>query len=174
MKEQKEHPFVSSLERLRDAKDRAALARLRRGLGKRIGTPAMFSYVVPYLPASESDKELYFLVASLFAMHPAASPRGVSLGAVFAKMWEENNRSDSIEKRFTNLLSADPADIGGHLRHAVSLAKSRDIPVDYHRLFYDMKYWDHPDRFVQLAWARDFWGAVKNLARENDIKEEKR
>jgi CRISPR system Cascade subunit CasB len=158
MSDYKEFPFVNYLEKLRDRKDRAALAKLRRGLGKKMGTPDMFPYVVPFLPsaATQSEQARYFLLASLFAFHSAKSIRGVTIGKAFKQMW---NGSESVEKRFTNLLSADPDDIGGHLRHAVSLAKSRNTPIDYHQLFYDLKYWSHPDRFIQLAWARDFWGA---------------
>ncbi len=161
MKEQKEHPLILRLEGLREKKDRAALAKLRRGLGKRMGTPQMYPYVVPYLPDFPQEQERYFLIASLFALHPEKSPRGVSIGKVFRRIWEESNRSDSIEKRFTTLLSADTEDIGGYLRHAISLAKSREVPVDYHRLLSDLNYWSHPDRFVQLAWAKDFWGSKK-------------
>jgi CRISPR system Cascade subunit CasB len=170
MKALKEHPFIASLEKLRDAKDRAGLARLRRGLGKRMGTPEMFPYVVPYLPERPREQEHYFVVAALFAMHPAESPRGMSLGGAFRRIWEESERSESIEKRFMNLLSRDVDDIGAHLRHVVSLARSRNVPIDYHRLLYDLKYWDHPDRGVQLAWARDFWGTHKHFVNENPTK----
>jgi len=170
MKELKEHPFVASLEKLRGANDRAALARLRRGLGKRMGTPEMFPYVVSYLPNLPREQEHHFLVGALFAMHSAESPRGVSLGVAFRRIWEESDRSDSIEKRFMNLLSTDADDIGAHLRQAVSLARSRNVPIDYHRLLYDLKYWDHPDRRVQLAWARDFWGTHKHFVNENPTK----
>lgn len=151
---QEEHPFISRLEQLRESDDRGALAKLRRGVGKRMGSPEMYPYVVPFLPDSAQDRELYFLVASLFAMHPNAASRGKSMGKVFQEMKDD---SESIEKRFVNLLSADSEDIGGHLRHAVSLAKSKGVAVDYHRLLYDLRYWTHPDRFVQLQWAKDFW-----------------
>lgn len=171
MKEQKEHPFIASLYDLQKAKDRAALARLRRGLGKRTGTPEMYPYVVPYLPGSLWSHERYFLVASLFAAHPAESPRGVTMGKVFRKIWEASDKSDSIKKRFEALLSADSEDVGGHLRHAISLAKSRNVAVDYYQLFYDLGYWDHPDRFVQRAWAKDFWG-YKDDTTDSQVKGE--
>jgi len=161
MKEQKEHPLVTRLENLRDSNDRAALARLRRGLGKEMGTPEMYPYVVPFLPAYPQGQESCFLVAALFATHPLPSPRGTSFGASFRRVWEESGRSDSTEKRFTALLSADEEDLGGHLRHAVSLAKSKNTPIDFHSLLYDLRNWSHPDRFVQLRWARDFWRAEK-------------
>ena len=162
MYDEKEHPFVVHLERLRDQGDRAAMARLRRGLGKKMGAPEMYPYDVPSLPESRREQERYFLIASLFAMHPdPPSPRGISFGLVFRRVWDKSDRTDSVEKRFTNLLSADPADIGSRLRHAVSLAKARSVAIDYHRLMHDLRNWDHPDRYVQLAWARDFWGAIE-------------
>jgi len=153
----REYAFISYLEKLRDAKDRAALARLRRGLGKKMGTPEMFPYVVPFLPKGRQQQERYFLIAALFAMHPEPAPAGVTMGSVFNRMW---GGQKSMERRFANLLSADSEDIGDNLRRAVSLAKSKGQSVDYHQLLYDLSYWDHPDRFIQLAWARDFWRNV--------------
>jgi CRISPR system Cascade subunit CasB len=158
MTEQKRHPFISSLEKLRDEKNRAALAKLRRGLGRKMGAPEMYPYVVPYLPDYPRGQENYFLIASLFAMHPESSHGSGTLGKVFRRILQESGGSDSVEKRFTTLLSGDLEDMGGHLRHAVSLARSRSVPIDYHRLLHDLEYWDHKDRFVQLEWARDFWG----------------
>lgn len=149
-------PLVGQLERLRDRDDRAALARLRRGLGKRLGTPQMYPYVIPWVGQERFHIERGILVASLFALHPAAAPRGRSMGIVFRHMLDGNNQ-DSLERRFSALLSASTEDVGGHLRHAVSLAKSKDIHVDYDRLLKDLYGWSHPDRYVQLNWARDFW-----------------
>lgn len=160
-----DHPLVTRLERLRDAKDRAAMAKLRRGLGKRGGTPEMYPYIIPYLTGDDNrDTERYFLVASLFAMHPAPAPRGLSMGKVFRAMGEG---SASIEKRFTNLLAADADDIAGHLRQTVSLAKNKGVAVDYHQLLYDLGRWNFRDRRVQLNWARDFWGYEKNTETDN-------
>lgn len=169
----KEHPLVTRLENLREKDDRAALARLRRGIGRRMGAPEMYPYVVPFLPDSTWKQGLYFLVASLFALHPAPARRGTSMGEVFRAMKGE---SDSIERRFVSLLSADVEDIGGHLRHAVSLAKSRGIAIDYHRLLSDLLSWDHDERFVQLRWARDFWGneSQNNAKPETGTKGEKK
>jgi len=163
--------FIASLENLRDSKDRAALARLRRGLGKEMGVPEMYRYIYPFL--HERRQERYcFLVASLFGLHSDRAKRGVSFGAVFREIWKKFKESESIEKRFTNLLSADPAELGEHLRHAVSLAKSKGVPVDYYRLFFHIKMWDHPDRFVQRDWARDFWGNERQQTEDKTSKGE--
>lgn len=162
MKEKYESPFVKSLEKLYHDRDRAALAKLRRGLGKKEGTPEMCRYVAPYLPddAKPYVTKRYFLIAALFSLHPDPAVRGTSMGKVFRAMMSD---SPSVEKRFENLLSVDAEDLSGHLRQAVSLAKSKGVRVDFHQLFYDIdvKNWNRSDRRVQLQWARDFWGYEK-------------
>ena len=152
-----ESAFVKRLEGIRDDKDRAALAKLRRGLGKKMGTPEMYPYVVPFLPSTEWQHENYFLIASLFAFHPDPAPRGGTMGAVFRQVGE-GSKSESLEKRFIHLMSADSEDVGESLRHAISLARSKRVAVNYHQLLFDLNFWSHPDRFVQLRWAKDFWG----------------
>ncbi len=155
--------FVEHLEQFRDQHETAVLACLRRGLGKRMGTPAMYPLVVPFLPKSVEDQELYFLVASLFALHPAPAPRGRSLGAVLrmiatARTTRAGTRRKSIENRFVHLLQADTEEVRGMLRQVVSLAKSEGVGIDYHRLLSDLHQWEHPTGFVQHGWASDFWG----------------
>lgn len=153
----KTHRLVEYLESLRDKKDTAALAKLRRGLGKPKGIPEMYPFVVRFIENDWKDEERAFLVASLFALHPDPAPEGRSMGDVFAGI-QRVQKTDSIEKRFVRLLEADIDDIGQHLRQAISLAKSKQIAVDYHSLMHDLKYWGHDKRFVQLRWAKDFWG----------------
>jgi CRISPR system Cascade subunit CasB len=170
VKENYESAFVKSLEKLYHDRDRAALVKLRRGLGKKEGTPEMCRYVARFLPddAMQYVIERYFMIASLFALHPEPAARGVSMGKVFRAMVE---KSPSVEKRFEHLLSVDVDDLGGHLRQAVSLAKSKGVHVDFHQLFDDVKSWDHPKRYIQLRWARDFWGYEKELT-ETELKGE--
>lgn len=162
--ERKESRFVKFLEeKLKD--DRAALARLRRGLGKKGGATEMFRYVAPFLPIDVEDEQKWrrianrhFLIASLFALHPENTGRGSSIGKVFRAMMVD---SPSVEKRFEHLLSVDAEDLDGHLRQAVSLAKSKGVWVDFHQLFDDILHWNHPGRSVQMRWAREFWGYEK-------------
>jgi CRISPR system Cascade subunit CasB len=149
-----DNSFISNLELLRERKDRGALAKLRRGLGKMMGDVDMYPYVVPFLPNDKSKHHFYFLAASLFAMHPLPNNgKNQSMGEVFSQF----NKCDSTEKRFKALLNADEKDLHYHLRQAISMAKSKNISIDYHRLFRDLSNWTHPDRFVQLEWARDYW-----------------
>ena len=151
-------PFVAYLEGLRD--DRGALAALRRGLGQPPGTVAdMYRYVVPWLPsdAPRYREAAYYLIAALFAYHPAPGSTG-NMGQHFAHAWDAQGDNTALERRFTVLLAAHPDDLGDHLRQAISFLKSQDIPVNWHQLLRDVGAWGHPDRYVQQQWARGFWG----------------
>ena len=149
--------FVGHVERLRDQEDRRALAILRRGANRQPGTALeMYSLVIPWVPDNRHAEDSAFLVAALFALHP--QPGGEkTLGAAFARITGE---SDSIEQRFNALLNCHRDDLPYHLRQAVSLLRSKDIPVNWRRLLRDVLDWEHDDRYVQRAWAREFWQPV--------------
>lgn len=154
--------FVTYLEELERKEDRAALAALRRSLGKSPGEAAdAHRFVLPFNPAVW-EEPAYYLVAGLFALHPASwrkeegDKQPTNFGASFAWLRSKTD-SDSIEKRFVALLDCHEDDLGEHLRHAVSLLQSQEIPVDWVRLLKDLNNWNHEDRFVQRNWARAFW-----------------
>jgi CRISPR system Cascade subunit CasB len=151
-------PFIDYLESMRD--DRAALAALRRGLGQPPGSAAdMYRYVVPWLPddAPRWREDAYYLVAALFAYHPAQGGAG-NMGHHFARARDPQGEDTAIERRFTVLLAAHPDDLGFCLRQAVSFLRSKDVPINWHQLLSDVTNWGHPDRYVQREWARAFWG----------------
>lgn len=164
----REQRFVAMLKQLVAREDLGALAALRRGLGHTPGdAPQMYPYVMPFLPEGmhQRDEDAYFLVAALFAWHqfdwtPTPSPDGTpgdtSFGASFRLLAQETE-SGSIEKRFVALLNAHHDDLPEHLRHAIGLLKSKNVPVDWVRLLRDLRAWDHPARYVQRSWARSFW-----------------
>ena len=153
-------PLVEFLEGLRDREDRGPLAALRRALGKPPGgAPEAYPYVVPFLPrhASAWQEQTYYLVASLFALHSDGGGRG-SLGDVLRNIGQGSSQ-ESAERRLVLLLGCHPDDLGPHLRHVVSLAKAKQVPVDWRQLMGDLRQWNREDRLVQRHWARDFWGA---------------
>jgi CRISPR system Cascade subunit CasB len=162
MKEKQEHPFIAFLKIL--AEDRGALAALRRGLGKPPGAaPEMFPYVVPHLPerVNRQDEAVYYLIASLYAYHPADISQG-NLGTHMAGCIQGDAGRQAIERRFVALLSAHTDDLGEYLRHVISFLRSREHSVNWSQLLRDLCAWDHPDRYVQRNWARDFWGRPEN------------
>jgi CRISPR system Cascade subunit CasB len=160
-----EHRFISALEHLVMNDNRAALAALRRGLGQRPGeTMELYPYVVPYVQRLQytSGENAYYIVASLVGLYPTPSwQRGdgkqlTNFGASLALLKDDS--SDNLEKRFIALLNAHADDLPEHLRHAISLLKSKDKPVNWLQLLRDIKQWDREDRKVQRLWAKSFWG----------------
>jgi CRISPR system Cascade subunit CasB len=182
-----EHRFVVHLaalagksetgeERNDKQKNLAALAALRRGLGKSPGEAAeMFPYVVPYIPdyLPPYRQDDYFLVASLFAAHQVIwrhtgdRREPTNLGASF-RWLHAAFESGSIEKRFVALLNAEHSDLPEHLRHGISLLKAHEIPVDWERLLRDLAWWDSERRSVQRAWANAYWRTESPRTQQTD------
>lgn len=157
--------YIAYLSRLATSENRGALAALRRGLGQPPGTvAAMYPYVVPWLPAEAPpwQETPYYLVAALFALHPA--PGGVgNLGDSYRRAEGEqavagDERASANERRFTALLAAHPDDLADRLRQAVGYLASKDIPINWDQLFADLQRWGEPSHRVQQAWARAYWG----------------
>jgi CRISPR system Cascade subunit CasB len=158
--------FVEYLCGFAEREDRGALAALRRSLQEPAGIAmSACPYVVPFLPA-EPDRFLeraFFLVGALFALHPDRA-EGVSLGHAFRRINSETAEgqkggdNESTRARFVALLDAHPDDIAEHLRHAVSLARAKEIGLDWVRMLKDLLNWRAPDRWVQRRLATDFWG----------------
>ncbi|NLG51543.1 MAG: type I-E CRISPR-associated protein Cse2/CasB [Chloroflexi bacterium] len=153
------HPFVIHLQSLAQREDRAALAVLRRGLGQPPGTvAAMYPYVVRWLPDDVGARleAVYYTIAALYALHPMPGGGG-NLGASLRRI-PGSEENPAIERRFTALLAAHSDDLAGYLRQAVSLLKSKEVPIDWSQLMADIQRWNHPARIVQKEWARAFWG----------------
>jgi CRISPR system Cascade subunit CasB len=148
--------FVGDLQRLADhgKPDRATLAELRRCLGGDLGRALhRVGWLFSRVPDFALDDAL--LVAGLFASHQGHAA-GFGLGKAFRDL-KDRTGSDSVEKRFVALLDSDREDLGGRLRQAVSLLRSKDIPLDWGQLLTDLRGWAWPSRRVQREWARAFW-----------------
>jgi CRISPR system Cascade subunit CasB len=122
-------------------------------------------HVVPYLPEQRYNDRWYYVTATLFGALPQHReewhdlPNGKrmrvrTLGKAFRQLRE---KSDSMAARFVALLNAHPDDLDDHLRHAVSLLKANEQPLDWFCLLDDLLQWDHQEGRVQLKWARDFY-----------------
>ena len=157
--ETKKHPFVSYLETRAD--DRAMLAALRRGLGAMPGEePRMYPYVVPWINEWYEEADIY-MVASLFALHPSSSKSG-NIGAHLRALAGLLGDDNATERRFVQLLRMRRETLEPRLRQQISILKSKDIPVNWHRLIRDVGNWDHPKRWVQRRWAGAFWGSSQS------------
>jgi len=171
MEEENRHPFVEYLESLHKRDDRGALAALRRGLGEPPGSvPAMYRYVVPFLPddCPPWEEEAYYLVAALFAYHPKKGGKG-NMGDHFAAARDPQRDDTAIERRFTALLAAHPEDLPHYLRQAVAFLKSKEVSINWHQMIRDVQNWGHPAGYVQKAWARYFWRPEAPVEAESEI-----
>lgn len=156
-------PMITSLERLAEREDRGALSALRRSLFEDAVARA-YPYVVPYFPSEPVPwlERLYLLVAGLFALHPQSGP--TSLASALRRVRDKSD-SESVESRFVALLDAHPEDLGMHLRHAVGLARSNDIAIDWHDLLRTVRNWNN--EWARRRWARDFWGQTASVEGDN-------
>jgi CRISPR system Cascade subunit CasB len=164
---QEVQPFIAYLQSLAERQERGALAALRRGLGQPPGTVAdTFRYVEPWLKEKRSlaREAAFYLVASLFALHPKSASAG-NLGTHLRACNPERKDDDALERRFTALLAAHMDDLPFYLRQAVSYLKSKDVPVNWNELLWDLQNWDEkrdgPRHSVQKKWASAFWGGAR-------------
>jgi CRISPR system Cascade subunit CasB len=151
--------FLTYLYALRDEEDRGALAALRRSAAGTPGTdPGAYPFVTRFVHANASrwDERAYYLTAALFALHPAVGGAGISIARALSHL---RAASGSTELRFSALLQAHPDDLAVHLRHAVMLVASKEIAIDHELLFRHVRHFTHPDKWVQRAWAKDFYVA---------------
>jgi CRISPR system Cascade subunit CasB len=137
----------------------AALAAFRRGLGKPPGAvPELLRWLSPWTATlGLRDAEVCLLVASLFALYPGEGTGG-NIGWTCAALRTGLAGNAGLEDRFVALLHCRRDDLPWHLRRLVALARENAVAVDWAQLMADIRHWDHPERFVQLAWAHTFWG----------------
>ena len=174
---ERERRFAEHLASLADREDsdaRAVLAALRRALGKEPGEAAEAArYIFPWLRDDARPTEIgaFFEIAALFATHRLTwrrgeSDRGLNMGGSFRRLIADEE-NPGAERRFVALLNAHSDELNRHLRHAVSLLKSKEVSIDWAQLLHDVQQWTYEDvqqwtyedRPVQLDWARAFWGS---------------
>jgi len=158
---------------------RAALAELRRGLGKAPGeAPAAYSETLTLIgdaAIGQPLEDIYFQVATLYALYPhnTGTPRDIepwrrrNIGGSLALLGGKEERRKGAERRLLALLNCPADDLPDHLRHAVSLLRADDRSIDWQQLLADLRNWDREDRRVQRSWARSFWGHSAEAASDN-------
>jgi CRISPR system Cascade subunit CasB len=124
--------FIQMLAGFHRQENRAALAMLRRGLGKQPGEAMeVYRYIGAFAANAKSKAQETNLhtVATLFGLYPSESREGSAydsnLGASVSELGSKTN-SDSIEKRFVALLNAHADDLPSHLRQMVGLLKANE------------------------------------------------
>ncbi|MCU0514134.1 MAG: type I-E CRISPR-associated protein Cse2/CasB [Anaerolineae bacterium] len=157
--ERKQHPFITFLEEHHE--DRAMLAELRRGLGRAPGEAAgMFPYIMPFVHSErdlrQGQADDLFLIASLFALHPASAAAG-NMGAHLRACAEAAGDDAATSRRFVQLLNLRRPVLDTPLRQHISLLKAQEIRVNWQQLLADVMSWSRHDHIVQKQWAHAYW-----------------
>ncbi|NOT63933.1 MAG: type I-E CRISPR-associated protein Cse2/CasB [Acidobacteria bacterium] len=154
--------FIQMLVGFHRQENRAALAMLRRGLGKQPGEAMeVYRYIGNFAAntKSKTHETALHTVATLFGLYPSLSREGnqyeSNLGASVSEL-SANANSDSIEKRFVALLDAHSDDLPNHLRQVVGLLKANEVKINWLQLLNDINWWDSDGRDVQRRWAKSF------------------
>ena len=165
--------FIGRLEELIEKEDRGALATLRRGLGKEAPFDA---YRFMPFKRTRWQEDAALIIGPLFAYWHQGEDKVKSTGEkenlgasmlalVNAMVREGSDREDAmkrVERRFSALLNCHAADLKPHLRHAVSLLRSKEVPINWRLLLRDVQQWGREDRRVQHEWARSFWARTES------------
>jgi CRISPR system Cascade subunit CasB len=157
-------PIERVLERV--AHDPAALAALRRGLGKVPGeAPETWPYTVQASSGAPTDEAAAHHALTLYAVHQQSQPRlmhqrdRASLGRACARLARVHDSEAAATRRFTAAATADSLDeLAVHARGLVTLLRDKAIPLDYVQLYDDLRAWANERQRgrVRRRWGRDF------------------
>src|SRR5260370_9493814 len=147
MTDKGDYRLIEDLQALGERGDRGARASLRRALGKEPGAaPEAYPIVMPYVPehTSERVERIYFLVGSLFALHPKSwacveGERSARDFGASMRILAERRPGGGVERRFGALLACSESELAEHLRHAVALLKSEEGPLYWLSLLSDFR-----------------------------------
>lgn len=158
--------FIGQLNKLVEAEDRAALARLRHSLAFE---PGEYVHAFPLVERftiglPNERRKLYFLVAGLFATHPETNPDPrENLGRTLKRLYLAQDESPSVEKRFLALLEADNDQLPEHLRHLVNLLRSKGFAVNWEQLLQDLISRQYDSDQTKKKWAQGFYQPLDNM-----------
>lgn len=166
---------------------RAALAQLRRGVGRAPGElPQLWGSFLSGLPeemygfrGTPSHEEWAIYTAlTLYALHQQGQSRcmneeNVSLGAAAGKLIGSDDPAAEhrIWKRVCSAAQADDmTELAYRLRQFISLLKAAGVGLDYVKLsgdLYDFQFPERADR-VRLRWGEDFFRRKKESNNEDN------
>jgi CRISPR system Cascade subunit CasB len=165
---------------------RAALARLRRGVGKEVGSiPEIWQYMYEALPDAlakdDRAENAIHTALTLFGMHAqgADNPKTVhdeaagSLGKATNKLKAmKPNYESGILHRFSALVTAKTyAEISTHARGIIQLLRQGDIALDYTKFAKDLYILQRgqnvADQILQ-DWGKDLYHEDKKEGETSD------
>jgi len=170
--EEKKKELPELVKRLPNTCQRALLKRCAgRSLADSVkALGAYFALKPEYVKPRQEER--HFAVVSLFCLWKD-DERGSQLP--LEECLRRVKESESLDRRVMSLLdfSWDEHNdlFQAKLYRLIQLVKSRaqGFSPDFARLYRDLLYWDHPDRFVQKRWARVYFSEnIDNQTEEEE------
>ncbi len=161
-----------------ESEARAALANLRRGVGRRPGElPQLYGELLQDMPQemySSGSKPSYaewavYMALTLYAMHQQGkdvktdnmNQENVSLGSAASELVTDIDDTERIWKRLYVVASSDDMqEMSYHIRSLIKLLRDKDIPLDYPQLAKDLYLYQLSDESaeqIRLKWGQDFY-----------------
>ena len=171
-----------------ESEARAALANLRRGVGRRPGElPQLYGELLQDMPEemySAGSKPSYaewavYMALTLYAMHQQGKDvktDNISLGNAASELVADNDDTERIWKRlYAVASSADMQEMSYHIRALIKLLRDKDIPLDYPQLAKDLYFYqlsDESAEHIRLKWGQDFYKKRTDENKEDNNNEE--
>lgn len=114
-------------------------------------------HVLLEIPEGMEDTP-YEMTAWLYARYPVIAGERGNLGALMRTL-NDRIAEHGVERRFMETLNRpQTSQLYKPLEWALAMAGQEKLSVDWQQLLDDLIHWEEPDRPVQRAWARSFWG----------------
>lgn len=157
--------------------NKAALAKLRRGIGKEIGElPEILGYVLleedaVSIKPTKAEKAVYTAM-TLFALHQQGQSKlmhdsrfieGTKRSASFgfaAKKLVTDDTATTFDHRFKQVATAaDLEELAVHARSLINMMRQHDIAFDYAKFAYDLYLFQNTEwrKDVVVAWGKDYY-----------------
>ena len=150
----------------------AALARLRRGVGKEVGVlPDLWRLTLDGLPEPEfrsdkptRDERAAYTAITLYALHQQSRTKGmhepgIGLGTAVARLARIASAA-AVQRRFEALGTAESfPEVVHHARGLITQLRGANLGLDYGRFADELCWLQQPGSAarVRLAWGRDFY-----------------
>lgn len=155
---------------------RAALAELRRGVGKKPGDiPQLWGYFLQDMPEeffgnkepSKAEWAIYTAL-TLFALHQQGKDpktdcmykEGYSFGTAVNRLVHDEDERERVARRFYAVATASSMEeLSNHMRGIIQFLRGEGIPIDYPMLAADLYRYQFNSLVsnVRLKWGQDFY-----------------
>lgn len=157
-------PFLEYLEKHQS--DRGLFADLRHGFSE--GTEyRAWPHIARFGCNLEDtrDRKIWTTIAAGFAIHKKTVGVG-NFGRTLNRLACEGNSQSPDEAlkrnapRFNRLLVCNSAqEVCERLPGLIRRADKENIPINFERLYWDLKMWENPEREIKIHWAAQYWNA---------------